>query len=457
MAAAPEVHSTRPARGAELDLSIESLAHGGSGVARHDGYVVFVRGGMPGDRVRAEVTKPKRGYAEARLVELIAPSPDRVEPRAPHPGAPWQVLPYERQLAEKEAQVRDALIRLGGLDDPPVEPIAPAVEQWRYRNKVEYSFARADDGALVLGFHQPGRFDRIDPVADDVLASEAVNEVRRRVREWGAAEGLSAWDRRSGAGLLRNLVVREGRRTGELQARLVTSEGDFRADELAAAAQADGFLWTRTGGVAETTRDRETVVVAGGAALEEELAMLGARLRFSISPGAFFQTNTEMAEVLYGAAAKLAGLTARERVFDLFCGIGTISLSLATAAGEVWGIELVPEAVADAERNARANAIDNARFVVGDVRKSIRPLVGEAGRPDVVVIDPPRAGLSAKVVRRVIETEAARIVYVSCNPTTLAPNARQLADAGYRLVTVRPVDMFPQTPHIECVALLERS
>ena len=210
MAAAPEVHSTRPARGAELDLSIESLAHGGSGVARHDGYVVFVRGGVPGDRVRAEVTKPKRGYAEARLVELIAPSPDRVEPRAPHPGAPWQVLPYERQLAEKEAQVRDALTRLGGLDDPPVEPIAPAVEQWRYRNKVEYSFARADDGALVLGFHQPGRFDRIDPVADDVLASEAVNEVRRRVREWGAAEGLSAWDRRSGAGLLRNLVVRRG-------------------------------------------------------------------------------------------------------------------------------------------------------------------------------------------------------------------------------------------------------
>ncbi len=455
MAASPEVQRTRPARGAELELSIDSLAHGGSGVARHDGYVVFVRGGVPGDRVRAEVTKPKRCYAEARLLDVIEPSPDRVEPRAAHPGAPWQVLPYERQLAEKEAQVRDALVRLGGFEDPPVEPISPAVEQWRYRNKVEYSFG-GDDGSLVLGFHRPARFDRIDPVEDDVLASEEVNALRRRVLDWCAAEGLSGWDRRSGGGLLRNLVVREGRRTGQVQARVVTSAGDFRAGDLAAAAEADSFLWTRTGGVAETTRDGETAVLAGSAALEEELEVLGSRLRFAISPEAFFQTNTEMAEVLYGAAAELAALTGRERVFDLFCGIGTISLALATAAGEVWGIEVVPQAIADAERNARANAIDNALFVAGDVRKSVRPLVEEAGRPDVVVIDPPRAGLSAKIVRRVIETEAARIVYVSCNPTTLAPNARQLAEAGYRLSTVRPVDMFPQTPHIECVALLER-
>jgi 23S rRNA (uracil1939-C5)-methyltransferase len=180
----------------------------------------------------------------------------------------------------------------------------------------------------------------------------------------------------------------------------------------------------------------------------------GERLRFRISPDAFFQTNTEMAERLYGAAIELAGLSGRERVYDLFSGIGTIALALAPAAGEVWGIELVEQAVADAIENAKLNGIDNARFYAGDVRTAMRPLVEEAGEPDVLVVDPPRAGLSQKVVRRIIETGAKRIVYVSCNPTTLAPNARQLVDAGYALETVRPVDMFPQTPHIECVAQL---
>ena len=448
--------AARPARGDELELTVESLAHGGSGVARADGFVVFVQGAVPGDRVRAAITKSKRGYAEARVSELLEGGPDRIEPRAPHPGAPWQVLPYERQLEEKERQVRDALVRLGRFDDPPVAAIEPAAELWRYRNKLEYSFGATDDGRLVLGFHRPGRWNEIDDVTDDLLASRRVDEVRERVKAWCRDEGLSAWDRRDGSGFLRNLVVREGRRTGMLQARVVTSAGDFCAAELAQAAGADSFLWTRTGGVAETTRDGETHLLHGPAKVVEELDALGARLRFEVSPEAFFQVNTDMAERLYGSAAELADLTGRERVFDLFSGIGTIALALATAAGEVWGIELVEAAVVDAARNARLNAIDNARFVPGDVRTTLRQLLEDAGRPDVVVVDPPRAGLSAKVVRRVIETEASRVVYVSCNPTTLAPNARQLADAGYRLESVRPVDMFPQTPHIECVALLRR-
>jgi 23S rRNA (uracil1939-C5)-methyltransferase len=447
---------TRPRRGDELELRVESFAHGGNGVARHDGYVLFVQGGVPGDRLRARVTKSKRDYGEARAMELIEPSPDRVEPRAPHPGAPWQVLPYERQLAEKERQVREALERIGGFESPPVEPIAPAVEPWRYRNKLEYSFGAGEDGELVLGFHRPGRWNEIDDVTEDVLASERVDAVRERVKAWCRAEGLSPYDRRAGEGFLRNLVVREGRRGGTVQARVVTGEGDFRADALADAAGADGFLWTRTGGVAETTREGETRLVAGAAAIEEQIDVLGDRLRFRISPEAFFQTNTEMAERLYGSAVELAGLAGGERVYDLFSGIGTIALAMATRAGVVVGVELVERAVADAIENARLNGIDNARFFAGDVRTAMRPLVEEAGRPDVVVVDPPRAGLSAKIVRRLIETEPRRIVYVSCNQTTLAPNARQIADAGYRLAAVRPVDMFPQTPHIECVALLER-
>jgi 23S rRNA (uracil1939-C5)-methyltransferase len=424
-------------------------------VARTEtGYVVFVRGGVPGDRLRARIGKSKRSWAEAELVELLEPSPDRVEPETPHPGAPWQVLPYERQLEEKEAQVRDALERIGGFDRPPVESIVAADERLRYRNKLEYSFGADENGELVLGFHRPGRWDLIDDVKDDILASERINEVREAVKAWCREEGLDAWDRDDQLGLLRNLVVREGRRTGQVQARIVTSPGsDFRADELAAATPADSFLWTRAEGVAETTRGGETRTVKGPAYLEEELA----GLRFRISPDAFFQTNTEMAERLYGAAAELAALSGREKVLDLFCGIGTISLVMALDAAEVWGVELVEDAVADAIQNAKLNGVDNARFFAGDVRLVMRELLEESGKPDVVVVDPPRAGLSQKVVRRIIEAEAARVVYVSCNPTTLAPNARQLVDdGGYRLSTVRPVDMFPQTPHIECVALLER-
>ena len=415
---------------------------------------MFVRGALPGDRVRVRIGKSKRSWAEADLLEVLEPSPDRIEPRAPHPGAPWQVLPYERQLEEKQSQVTDALERIGGFESPPVEPIVPAVEQFRYRNKLEYSFGEDEQGELVLGFHRAGRWDVIDDVESDILASERIDEVREAVKAWCREEGLTSWDRESGTGLLRNLVVREGRRTGQVQARVVTSPGsEFRVSELAAATPSDSFLWTRAEGVAETTHGGDTRAVKGPAFLEEELSGLS----FRISPDAFFQTNTEMAEVLYGAAVELAALTGRERVLDLFCGIGTIALVLGLDSAEVWGVELIEEAVADAIQNAKLNGVDNARFFAGDVRLVMRELLEKSGSPDVVVVDPPRAGLSQKVVRRIIEADAQRIVYVSCNPTTLAPNARQLVDdGGYELRTVRPVDMFPQTPHIECVALLER-
>jgi 23S rRNA (uracil1939-C5)-methyltransferase len=447
----------RPRSGAELELTIDSLAHGGNGVARLHGYVVFVQGAVPGDRVRAVVTKSKRDYGEARAVEVLEPSADRIEPRAAHPGAPWQVLPYERQLAEKQSQVTDALERIGRFEAPPVAKIVPAVEQWRYRNKLEYSFGEDDDGRLVLGFHRPGRWNDIDDVSDDILASEAINEVRERVKAWCRDQGLSVYDRRTQSGFLRNLVVREGRRSGHVQVRLVTGRGEFEKDQFAAAADAHGVLWTQVDSVGETTREGKTELIAGKGKIEDELRTpAGDRLRFRISSEAFFQTNTEMAEVLYGVASDFAGLTGRERVFDLFSGIGTIALTLSLQAGEVWGLESIERAVADAMSNARLNGVDNARFYAGDVRTAMRPLVEEAGRPDVVVVDPPRAGLSQKIVRRIAEAEPQRIVYVSCNPTTLAPNARQLADAGYALKAVQPVDMFPQTPHIEAVALLER-
>jgi 23S rRNA (uracil1939-C5)-methyltransferase len=427
-----------------LEVEIDSLAFGGRGVARTGGMVVFVAGALPGDRVRAEVTKKKRRFAEARAVELLSPAANRIADRCVHdgepcPGAPWQGLPYERQLAAKSEQVDDALRRLGGLDGFELEPIEPATEQWRYRNKLEYSFGERD-GVLALGFHARGRWDLIVDVEDCMLASEPGNAARDEVHDWAQVEAIPAYDRRAQEGVLRNLVVREGRRTGQIQTRLVTSSARFPRPPV--------DLHTAIHGPAGGTEGPTGVL--GEERLREELC----GLTLEMSHGAFFQTNTEMAECLYAVVAEYAGLSGRERVFDLYCGIGTIGLTLAARAAEIWGLEVVPEAIADAKANAERNGIRNARFLAANARTGVRPLLEEAGRPDLVVIDPPRAGLSQKIVRRVIECEAPRILYVSCNPTTLAPNAAQLAEAGYTLRRVRPVDMFPQTPHIECVALL---
>jgi 23S rRNA (uracil1939-C5)-methyltransferase len=444
--------ATKPERGAELELRIDSLAFGGNGVARTDGYVVFVQGAVPGDRVRAVLTKRKKAYGEARTLEILEPSPDRIEPVADHPGAPWQVLPYERQLQVKQEQVDDALRRIGHLDGYVLDDIVGAAEQWRYRNKLEYSFGTDAEGTLVCGFHAPGSWEQILHIEDCLLASEAGNQARRDMHAWCRSQGLGAYDRRAQQGFLRNLVVREGRRTGQLQVRLVTSEGELDTDSLRAAMEPHSLLWTQVPGVAEVTVGR-TEIVDGSPTFDEELG----DLRVRISPEAFFQTNTEMAETLYSTAAEFAQLKGWERVYDLFCGIGTIGLSLAPRAGELYGLEIVEEAVADAIENAKLNQVNNANFFAGDVRLALRQLVEKAGRPDVLVVDPPRAGLSQKVVRRIIEASPRRIVYVSCNPTTLAPNAAQLVEAGYALRRVRPVDMFPQTPHIECVALLERA
>jgi len=381
------------------------------------------------------------------VTEILRPAAERIAPRCEHggepcPGAPWQALPYELQLEHKQRQVADALERIGKLEGFELEPIEPAVEQWRYRNKLEYSFGEGDDG-LALGFHAPGRWDVVVDVDDCHLASERNNEARNLVREWARGEGIPAYDKRAQEGVLRNLVIREGRRTGELQTRLVTSAAQFARPPV--------DLHTVIEGPAGDTAGPTGAL--GAEHLAEELA----GLRFEISHRAFFQTNTEMAERLYSIAASYAGLSGGERVFDLFCGIGTIALVLARDAGEVWGVEVVPEAVADAEENARRNDISNTRFRSADARLAIRPLIEEAGKPDVVVIDPPRSGLSNKIVRRVIECDAQRIVYVSCNPTTLAPNAAALGEAGYTLRRVKPVDMFPQTHHIECVALFEKN
>ncbi len=421
--AAGERPAARRHRGEQLEVEIDSLAFGGRGLARCDGLVVFVAGALPGDRVRVEITKAKKRFAEARTVELLRPGAERIADRCVHdgepcPGAPWQGLAYEQQLVQKREQVDEALRRIGGLDGFELEEIEPAIEQWRYRNKLEYSFGERD-GEPILGFHARGRWDLIVDVDDCQLASERGNAARNKVREWAQLESVSAYDGRAKQGILRNLAVREGWRTGQIQTRLVTSAARFPKPpvDLHTAIEGD------SGGTDGPTG------VLGEERLREELS----GLKLEMSHGAFFQTNTEMAERLYAIAAEYAGLSGSERVFDLYCGIGTIGLTMAKRAGEVWGLEIVPEAITDAERNAEQNKIENAHFMAGSARTGVRPLIEKAGKPDVVVIDPPRAGLSQKIVRRVLECEAKKIVYVSCNPTTLAPNAAQMVEAGYTL------------------------
>jgi 23S rRNA (uracil1939-C5)-methyltransferase len=444
----------------EIDVRIDSLAYGGNGVGRLDGFVVFVRRGLPGDTVRARVTKVKRSHAEAIAVDVLEEGADRVDaPCAHYPacgGCRFQDLAYERQLEAKAGQVADALRRIGGFEDAPLEPAIGAKSVFGYRNKLEYSFSPGEDGRLDLGFHRAGRWDEVVDVERCWLTTDVGNAIRNAVKEWARGHRLEPYDQESHGGFLRHLVVREGRNTGQALVVLVTAPGRF--DE------ADSFVETlrqfpevRSIQYAVNDRPAEvtnlpTQLLWGEEAIEEEI--LG--LRYRVRPNAFLQTNTEMCEVLYRVAGEYAGLTGEETVYDLYCGTGTIGLSLAKDALTVWGVEVSEESVACAIENAELNGITNSAFFAGEVGAAVEELSDRAGKPDVVIVDPPRAGLSNKALRRVARLGAPKIVYVSCNPTTLAPNAKELVkEHGYRLERVRPVDMFPHTPHVESVSLFE--
>jgi 23S rRNA (uracil1939-C5)-methyltransferase len=445
-------------KGEELELRIESLAYGGNGVARHDGFVVFVRGALPGDAVRARITKVKRGFAESVVTDLITPSASRVPAPCRHFGAcggcRFQDLAYESQVAEKERQVRDALVRIGRFREPPLEPIVPAASQFAYRNKLEYSFTASEDG-VDLGFHRAGRWDEVLGIEECLLTTDLGNAIRLAVRAWAREERLEPYDQADGSGYLRHLVVREGRNTSQALVVLVTAPGErfetgYFVDVLRRFPEVRSIHWAINDTPAEQT-NLPTRLLWGEDAIEEEI--LG--LRFRVRPSAFLQTNTEMAARLYELAREYAALGGSENVYDLYCGTGTIGLALAGSARFVWGLEISEEAVACAIENAELNGIENARFFAGNVGQTIEELREQAGSPDVVVVDPPRAGLAGKALRRTGGLGADRIVYVSCNPTTLASDLQVLRDEyGYELERCRPVDMFPHTPHVESVSVL---
>jgi len=449
-------------RDEEVELEVESLAYGGNGVARLDGYVVFVRRGLPGDRVRARVTKVKRSHAEALATDVLRAGPNHVDAPCAHfpacGGCRFQDLAYEKQLEQKHAQVRDALQRLGGIADAPLRDIVPCEpEIFHYRNKLEYSFTQTPDGP-ALGFHRAGRWDEVLDIEKCWLTTDLGNGIRNAVRDWAREEGLEPYSQADGSGYLRHLVVREGRNTGQTLVQLVTAPGErfepgYFVDVVRRFPEVRSVHWSINDTPAEVT-NLPTKLLWGEESIEEEFG----GLRFRVRPNAFLQTNTAMAEKLYTLAADAAGLTGSETVWDLYCGIGTIGLTLAGNALTVWGIEVSEESVACALENAELNGITNAAFFAGNVGQVVEELVERSGSPDVVVVDPPRAGLAGKALRHLGRLGAPRLVYVSCNPTTLAGDVKTLrGEYGYELLRVTPVDMFPHTPHVEAVALLERA
>jgi 23S rRNA (uracil1939-C5)-methyltransferase len=449
------------AKGQELELDVESLAYGGNGVARLNGFVVFVRRGLPGDRVRARVTKVKRSHAEALATEVVRPGPERVDAPCAHfpacGGCRFQDLAYGAQLQQKQMQVRDALQRLAGITEPPLEPIVPCEpEIFHYRNKLEYSFTQTPAGP-ALGFHRAGRWDEVLEVERCWLTDAVGNRIRDAVRDWAREEGLEAYSQEEQSGYLRHLVVRQGRNTAEALVQLVTAKGErfetgYLVEVLRRIPEVRSIHWAVNDTPAEIT-NLPSRLLWGEEWIEEELC----GLRFRVRPNAFLQTNTAMAERLYGLAGDAARLAGGETVWDLYCGIGAIGLTLARRALTVWGIEVSEESVACALENAERNGITNAAFFAGNVGQVVDELLERSGPPEVVVVDPPRAGLAGKALRRLGGIGAPRLVYVSCNPTTLAGDAKTLrGEYGYELVRVTPVDMFPHTPHVECVALLEQ-
>jgi 23S rRNA (uracil1939-C5)-methyltransferase len=448
-----------------LNLEILDIAPGGKALARVEGRVVFVDRGLPGDRLTARVRKTRRGFAEATLERLEGGAPHRVAAPCPHVeicgGCRFQDLDYAEQLRLKHRQVVETLERLGGQSAPRVHAIRPAPDVFHYRNKMEFSFHPLEDGTPVLGLHERGHFERVFPVHGCVLPSPLTMEIVRATQAFASAHRWRAYHPRTHQGMVRFLAVRHLPHTAQCGVHLIAASAGVPdvAQWAESIAALSGEIRTVTLGL---NRSRANVAfgeshhaLAGDGMLVERL--LG--LEFEAGPNAFLQTNSRQAEHLYGAAVEAAELTGAETVLDLYCGTGTLTLLLARAAARAVGVESVPEAVASARRNAKRNGIENVAFVEGEARPIMRQW-SRGERPDrpsaeVVVVDPPRAGLHPRVVFRVAELKPRRIAYVSCNPATLARDVKDFEAHGYRLVETTPFDMFPHTPHIECVAKLE--
>ena len=456
------------------NVEITGVAAEGKSIARVDDLVVFIPYGAPGDVVNIKLDKKKRSYAEAHIVDMVKPSPDRVTPACEHfgvcGGCKWQHIPYESQLRYKRDQVVDALTRIAKVEIPEVNPTLGSKETFCYRNKLEYTFSckcwitfedlrsgREIADRNALGFHIPGAFDKVLDIKKCWLQDDLSNRIRLFVRQYALAKGYEFYDIKAQQGLMRTLMVRIAS-TGEVMLIVVFARPEQeKIDDMMGAIAAEfpeitSLLYVVNQKVNDTIADQEVVTFRGRDYINEEME----GLQFRIGPKSFYQTNSHQAYELYKVARRMACLKPDDLVYDLYTGTGTIANFVARQVKKVVGIEYVPEAIADAKLNSEVNGIDNTIFFAGDMKDVLTDgFIAEHGRPDVMIIDPPRAGMHEDVVNVILNARPERIVYVSCNPAT---QARDLAlmDSLYRVEEVQPVDMFPHTHHVENVVRMTR-
>ena len=455
------------------NVLIEEVAAEGNAIARVDGKVLFVPQAVPGDVADICVTKSKKNYMEGYVADIIHPSPYRQKPFCIHygicGGCKWQPLPYRMQLEAKEKQVYDQLVRIGRLDVPEIEPIIGSEKQRYYRNKLEFTFSKrrwlldgenpdevTGNDRLGLGFHVGRFFDKVLDIKECHLQPDPSNDIRLFIKRHALENGIEFFDLREHTGVLRNLTIRTAS-SGETMIILSVTRFDEKIAELLNAV-ADNFpqissvyyfINTKAN---DSTSDLTAVLYRGKDTIYEEME----GLRFRIGPKSFFQTNSLQAYNLYKVAREFAGLTGKETVYDLYTGTGTIAQFVSSRASKVIGIEYVREAVEDAAANCRDNGISNCEFFAGDMKDILTgEFLKEHGRPDVIILDPPRAGIHPDVAKTILEAAPERIVYVSCNPASQARDIALLSER-YSIGRVRPVDMFPQTHHVENVVLLNR-
>lgn len=476
-----------------IELAIEDLSVDGAGIGKYAGtegagtgmsekgqckeaageraMVFFVKDALIGDRIRAKVMKLKKNYGFARLLEVLEPSPDRVEPSCglhrKCGGCQLQALSYEKQLEFKQNKVHSSLVRIGGFDAAkiPMEPVIGMKEPFHYRNKAQFPVGRDKNGKLAAGFYAARTHDLI-PVSSCCLGVPQNQEVMERVLAWMEQYGIEPYDEKTGTGLVRHVLVRYGFRSRQLMACLV-----INGKTIPKAAQLADSLCEIEGmtSISISVNERRSNVIMGDCVRtlwgQDYIEDTIGDVKFQISPLSFYQVNPVQTEALYGRVLEFAGLSGSETVWDLYCGIGTISLFLAKQAKKVYGIEIVPQAVEDARRNARINGVANAEFLCGEAEEALERLCGSSGslepgmaeRPQVVVVDPPRKGCAQRLLDSIVKAAPDRVVYVSCDPATLARDLKYLCGNGYELERVQVVDQFCQTVHVEVAVLLTRT
>jgi len=460
-------------KGEEISLTIEGAAFKGKGIGKVDGMAVFVHGSMPGDEVRARIIKKKKNYREGKLLEILSPSPDRIEPKCMHAnvcgGCSWQHVPYSNQLEYKTQQVKDHIRRIGGLDTP-ILPALRSDNEFHYRNKMEYSISTrrwlteaeinseeyVDDTAFAAGLHAPGRFDKILNLNECFLQREESFQILDFVRNYCIEYGIEAFDTFAKTGFLRHIMIRDAFHTKDFMVNLVTFRDEPDTMKKLADALLNKFpiITTITNNVNDqispTSVGRFQHIIHGPGFIRDKIG----EFEFKIHPNAFFQTNTSQAEKLYEVARNYADLEDGDIVYDLYCGVGTLSLYMSEKASKVLGIELIDVAVQNAKYNAKENNVENVSFIKGDMKDVFtKEIVEEFGFPNVLITDPPRAGMHPDVVSRLCELKVPKLVYVSCDSSTMARDLKVLSEV-YDVIEVQPVDMFPQTYHIEAVAKL---